>query len=369
MSTTGSGTPAKVILDVGSNAGDFAVTLATRNPGHRVLAVEPVELLADGIRERARHAHLDNVEVVQLAVDREEGPAEINVAQVGDWGVSSLLAFDAGSIADDDYWSVRPDLVHSRTETVQRVTLQRLMDEHGVAEVDFLKLDVQGLDLVSLESAGEAVPRIRAGMLEVPTASRVRLYANEDQDLARAYSVLERLGFEVYAVKANDPACNEVNVYFIRRGEDAAALERELGLRGVDLYDGKHFWAIPAATVEDLQAAEALPAEAARLRTALSAEIRARREAEQSLAQVTDEVGLARTREVLLRREIARSQVGTTGTPAAPPSRSAAELTRLRAENDGLRRRVEELTVSSSWRVTAPLRRAGALARRLVGRR
>lgn len=356
----------RTILDIGANAGDFAMALATRNPGHRVIAVEPVTALAEGIEDRLRAEGVTNVEVARFAIDAAEGPAVINVAQTGDWGVSSLLTLHTTGIADDEYWQSRPDLAFTATEEIQRITLHSLMARYDVDEVDFVKLDVQGLDLVALESAGHALPRIRAGMLEVPTSLRNRLYADEDQDLGRAYATLVRLGFEVYNVKPNDPATNEVNVYFVRRGEDAGAVERELSLRGVHLYDGKHYWALACSTVEELRAAEGLPAavahargqetrlteELAQARAALGVEVRNRREAEGRAASATDELSLAKARESVLRRELARAQD------------DARQLSVL-AETLGTE--VTGLSTSTSWRVTRPLRRAADVAR--LGRR
>ncbi len=380
MNTEPSTTARPSILDIGANAGDFAVALARRNPTHRVIAVEPIAALAAGIEDRVRDEQLDNVTVVKVAIDAEEGPAELNVATTGDWGVSSLLALNVDAIARDDYWSIRSDLAYTTTETVDRIRLETLMAGHDIQQVDFLKLDLQGLDLIALETAGDALPRIRAGMLEVPTTSRVQLYTDEAQELGRAYAVLERLGFEVYAVKPNDPACNEVNVYFVRAGDDPTALEQELSLRGVHLYDGKHYWANPCSTIDELRVAEALPPELDRVRTelaaaealgpelerlrgALSSEIRSRREAAREAARLRDDVALAATREALLRRELARAQSGSSA--RSHPS-AGSEVARLHAALGSLQHRVDSLTTSRSWRLTAPARALGGAARRVV---
>lgn len=259
-------TDRRVVVDVGANVGDFAIEVATRNPGVVVLAVEPVSPLADQLVARARDRGLTNVAVRTVAVAEQARQAQLNVAESGDWGVTSLLHFAQDMVAADEYWRHREDLAFTRQQTVDVVRLETLLSEVRADIVDFIKIDVQGLDLEVLASAGAAMALVRGGMLEVATAPRVRLYADEQAHLSTALPQLHEWGFEVYAIKPNDPACNEVNVYFARPEEDPALLERELSLRGIPLYDGKHFWSRSFSTWDALRRdEEGIHAQAARL--------------------------------------------------------------------------------------------------------
>lgn len=365
-------TARRVVLDVGANAGEFALEMARRNPRLQVVAIEPVPSLAEGIRDAASTAGLDTVRVLEVALGAETGESTLNVAELGDWGVSSLLDFDAASLAGDEYWATREDLRFTTTQTVTVRTLGDLLTELDPEVVDFLKIDVQGLDLEVLASAGERLGTIRAGMLEVPAVSRTRLYAQEVSTLRSALSFLAEHDFDVYAVKPNDPATNEVNVYFIRAGEDPAALEEELSLRGLHLYDGKHFWTRPAASLAEASAAEeratAQDERAAQLEGRI-AELEERIRTLEPLADPATSPELLRQRVQVLEAELAHyhetlgvpAPASTPGTTTAVAPATTTDLLARWAEAarevDRLRRATDLLTEKERRAVTA-LRKA-----------
>lgn len=266
---TGSGT----ILDIGANSGDFAVAAASRNPAALVIAVEPVAELAQEIRRRAEDAGLTNLTVAQVAIAAQPGKADMNVSTEGDRGTSSLLSFDEALIGRDEYWSTRQDLSFSTTDVVEVVTLEDLLREQQRQTVDFVKIDAQGKDLEALLSAGSLLGGIRAGMLEASSTAHTRLYAGEPT-LREVLERLDAAGFDVHAIKPNDPASNEVNVFFSRKGEALPELEESLGLRGIELYDGKHFWGRPAASMQEVQAADVRATEQDNRTAALEARVR-----------------------------------------------------------------------------------------------
>ena len=250
-----------IILDIGANHGQFSLAIAKKNPLIRVVAVEPIPKLAADLRDTAVAMGLSNHEIHAVAIGSPARMDVFHVSTEGDNGVSSLLPLSADSIATDEYWKHRQDLVLSEVIPVEVITLESLLHDLEISIVDFIKIDAQGLDLEVLLSAGDALPIIRAGMLEVPTLLRHRLYGAEKQDLRSVLNSLSEAGFDVYSIKPNDPACNEVNVFFTRPGVEPTEMENRLGLRGVSIYDGKHFWASPTSTYEGFLRAEQLIAE------------------------------------------------------------------------------------------------------------
>lgn len=239
-----------VIVDIGANAGEFSFDLASRNPQALVLSVEPIPALYEALETTAGQRGLGNIRFVRAAVDIEPRMAQFHVAAHADWGVSSLYKFDEQAIGNNEYWKHRADLYFDNAIEVQVRRLDDILTEAGIETVDFIKIDAQGADVNVLRSAGAALPRIRAGVLEVSTSRHNHLYEHEVDDLSSALAFLSAQGFEVSAIKPNDPACNEVNVYFQRVGESLPQIEADLQLRGVALYDGRHFWHCPSGSAE-----------------------------------------------------------------------------------------------------------------------
>lgn len=247
-----------VVIDVGANQGGFALEVAARNPELQVISFEPIPQLSEQIVALARARELFNVVVLPMAIDAAERTAVFHVADHADLGVSSLLELDHVRIARDEYWSTRQDLYFDSTIDVAVTRLDSVPTVIHAGRIRFIKIDAQGVDLAVLESLGAQLGRVDAGMLEVPATRDSRLYANEAHDLQSATLRLIELGFRIYAIKPNDHASNEFNVYFCRPDVDHQEVERALQLRGIQLYDGKHFWHEPSDTfLADASLAEA----------------------------------------------------------------------------------------------------------------
>lgn len=230
------------VIDVGANYGGFGLELARRNPMASVHLIEPVPELAEMLRKQIASVELANTFVHEIALGSENGQTALNVSTLGDRGTTSMLPFDSHKIASDPYWSQRTDLQHNATAYVQVMRLSNFMEENGIERIDFIKIDVQGLDLDVLASAGDRIGAVHAGMLEVPTTEINALYVGEQQNLRLALNFLEASGLKVMAVKPNDPACNEVNIFFTREPKTWEADTISWGLHNLPAFDGKHYW-------------------------------------------------------------------------------------------------------------------------------
>ncbi len=230
------------IVDVGANWGDFGIQLARRNNDAYIHLVEPEPFLAENLRRQCELYGLAHAKVHVMALGSENGDALLHVSALGDRGTSSMLRFDKNKIATDPYWSLRTDLQHDSVISVRVICLQKFIEEQKLDRIDFIKIDVQGLDLDVLASAGDRIDTIQAGMIEVPAVRKSALYSNEHQDLHQALNFFETHGFTVVAIKPNDPACNEVNVFFTRDPENWDRNAISWGLHNLPAFDGKHYW-------------------------------------------------------------------------------------------------------------------------------
>ncbi len=391
-----------MILDIGANEGEFALALAQRNPDLQVLAIEPIPILAGTIKARASALGCHNLSCQQIAVDEESRLATFHIADQADRGVSSLLSFDRESITANDYWKHRSDLHFSYDLKVQVCRLDEILADAPPDRIRFIKIDAQGVDLAVLRSLGSLLGRVEAGMLEVPATVLTRLYTEENVDLLAVLSFLHENGFDVHALKPNDPATNEFNVIFHRRGMDWRAVEQDLHLRGVHLYDGKHFWHLPsdhllhpegelAAAQADLQRhidlLRAATDEIARLHplaTALEAEVAGLRSelaigAERENAKALELCSSAYQAALEAQQEVARMRVAqehmrsTNQAIQLELEEGRRQLAVRRHENQALRNEIHELNErilnlyrSSSWRVTGPIRRIVRVIRRCL---
>ena len=239
-----------LVIDVGANLGGFALDVAERNPNVHVLAFEPIPSLCHQLRARAAERSIGNLTVLQFAVDAEERTAVFHIANHADQGVSSLLDFDATSVATDEYWRTRTDLYFEHEIDVSVTRLDTVPEIHSAERIRFIKIDAQGVDLAVLESLGALLGRTEAGMLEVPATMKAKLYAQETHDLRAVMTRLHELGFSIYAIKPNDHASNEFNVFFCRHDLNPQDIEATLRLRGILLYDGKHYWHAPSDSLK-----------------------------------------------------------------------------------------------------------------------
>ncbi|MBV6821303.1 FkbM family methyltransferase, partial [Rahnella sp. PD12R] len=239
-----------IILDVGANYGGFSLEIAKRNPESIIYAIEAEPGLADYLKSKQNELDLPNHITECFAVCEENGKSEFYVSELGDHGTSSLLPFSQSHIDNDSYWADRKDLFHSRAVEVETKRLDTFLDTVEFKEIDFIKIDVQGLDLSVLRSAGNYLEKIRAGMLEVPAITDKSLYENTNDDMRIALNYLFENGFQVYSIKPNDEASNEFNIYFIRNGENIHEIEQELNLQNFHFYDGKNFWHAPSHKLE-----------------------------------------------------------------------------------------------------------------------
>mgnify|MGYP003583294258 CR=1 FL=1 len=353
------------IVDIGANVGDFAVAVAQRNPTLQVFAVEPIPKMARHIEDRAAGSELSNLVCIEAAVDELARKATFHVADHHDRGVSSLLEFDKDAIDRNEYWKQRADLHFTNDIVVQVDRMDRLLPWDHIDRISFLKIDAQGCDMRALRSFGDKIDRIDAGMVEVPGIVESRLYVEEVEDLPAAIYALRELGFAVHGIKPNDHAANEFNLYFHRHGLDWRAIERNLRLAGIPLYDGKHYWHLPSDRLQHFEAeleqgrqAQAELAEARRSqerdamnsRTALleaaSEVLSARNESQEQEArvkQLQSEIQLLRNSqsELLARYE-----------PLLEVSKAQSHEVEL------LRRDIEAMRSSRAWRMVQAFRSA-----------
>lgn len=152
-------TGSPVILEAGARNGTDTVRFAQRWPGATIHTFEPVpELFAEVER---RTSHLAQVRRYPVALSDRTGSATFYV--VGDMndessnqGTSSLLREAHNA-----------QISGSQSIAVQTLTIADWAQGEGVDRIDFMWLDMQGMELPALKAAGPVLATTRAIHMEV----------------------------------------------------------------------------------------------------------------------------------------------------------------------------------------------------------
>lgn len=134
--------PGMTMLDVGANEGLYTLFSAKRvGAAGRVVAFEPSSRERRKLQHNVTRNKLGNVTVVPVAVGSNEGTAALQIASGVHSGHNTL-----GALVHDD----------APSAGVEHVPVERLdsvVDRLGIAQVDVIKIDVEGAEMHVLEGA------------------------------------------------------------------------------------------------------------------------------------------------------------------------------------------------------------------------
>lgn len=161
--------PGDTVLDVGANQGVFAMAFGT--VAARVIAVEPIPWQAERVRANIALNSLTNTDVVEAAISNTVGRAELSLAK-GDTSASIVPEGPAGQTID-----------------VATTTIDAIVEQFGLDRLDFVKLDVEGAELMALEGAQQAIAQLKP---------KLCLEASDMEMFARAAEMLSDAGYRMY---------------------------------------------------------------------------------------------------------------------------------------------------------------------------
>jgi len=152
------------VLDVGANHGDFALAASTIYPGAEVLLVEPLPTL-QGELERRCAGQDGRWRLEPCALGGEAGTAMLHVDPNAD-EIGSLVG------ASEMYLKANPKAKADQSFPCRVRTLDELCLEKGIAEIDLMKMDVEGFEFEAVRGGARMLGVTRALIIEVSLVRR-----------------------------------------------------------------------------------------------------------------------------------------------------------------------------------------------------
>ncbi len=142
--------PGMTVIDVGANLGYYALLESMLvGPNGKVYAIEPVEENYRVLCENIRLNNCRNIEVFPLAVGDKAGEQEIFLSKHSNRG--TMIDLNGAS----EFYRQRMSEIGKEKATVNTVTLDNFIREHGIKAADLVRMDVEGYE-----------PQVIGGMVE-----------------------------------------------------------------------------------------------------------------------------------------------------------------------------------------------------------
>jgi FkbM family methyltransferase len=135
---------ARVVLDVGANAGIYSLAALAVQSDATIHAFEPTPEIANRLRATAKLNGLQHLYVHEVAVSRRGGTATLKRFR-GELGTNEGTNF------------VSEDGVDADGEKVRTVSLDEFCAERSIDNVDLLKVDIQGHEYAALQGAEQLI--------------------------------------------------------------------------------------------------------------------------------------------------------------------------------------------------------------------
>ena len=171
-------------VDIGANIGLYTALALRQMPrSGLILAVEPAEenflYLEKNILENRISSSKVKVIAERVALSDRKGEA--------------LLHKNPGNKGDNRLYQ---DALLQESESVQVITLDELCDHHGITKIDFMKMDVQGLEKRVLNGAKSILQKSKSCIILMEFwASGIERAGDSPSSI---FELLESLGFHTY---------------------------------------------------------------------------------------------------------------------------------------------------------------------------
>lgn len=176
--------PGDTVIDVGAGVGDEAVVLSRMvGPAGRLVAIEAHPATFRCLRKTVEANGLDNVLALNVAIGAEDG-----------------------ELAIEDRSHHKANRVgRSGAMRVRAITLDHLLEEHGLARIDLVKINIEGAETAVLRGAGKALGIVRHWVVSCHDFMANVPGFEHSATQADVLELLRQAGMRIHDARSEDP--------------------------------------------------------------------------------------------------------------------------------------------------------------------
>jgi FkbM family methyltransferase len=153
-----------VVFDCGANNGSYTKmaldVLNSQTKSIDIFLFEPSQICFERLNKE--FSKYKNIHLIQLAVSNTSGFAELYSAWEGSSGAS---------LARGVIYAQGNESVNSKVEQIKITRLDDFCTENNIDKIDFLKLDIEGYEMLALEGANEILNGRKVSYIQIEIGS------------------------------------------------------------------------------------------------------------------------------------------------------------------------------------------------------
>jgi FkbM family methyltransferase len=180
-----------VCFDIGASVGHLSISMAKKAKNGLVISIEPSPKIFSYLLENIQINKVKNIIPLNVAISEENGIKEF---------FAFAYADDQSALVIDKDW---------RLEKYKVLTLRldELLKILGINKIDFLKIDVEGAELLVLKSLGENIKCVKYIWFEFIEEN----YRKFNYSGKEIFSFLKSHNFSLFKLDAKDVFCEVKN--------------------------------------------------------------------------------------------------------------------------------------------------------------
>jgi FkbM family methyltransferase len=200
--------PGKIVIDIGANAGYYSLVASVKVHSGKVYAFEPNPVTYKMLLENIQLNNIKNIYPLQLAVSSGEEEKDLFISDIDNTGMTGLSKAENFS---------------GKTALVKTVSLDYWVAQNKIGKIDFIKIDIEGGELLALQGMKNIVQFMRPGIFIECSDELLQRFGNNSQDMFSFFDDYEYHGFRIISAneiqKLNEPIEDELVLFLPKEKE------------------------------------------------------------------------------------------------------------------------------------------------------